>query len=261
MTDSYYSPWIGSNIVWAPNAMVVAPMPRPSGQWRRLGEHQLVTAFTPWRDGIVSDRPEPFALINWRREGTMSDAESKRLSLHMTMPNASNVSSNIYGYRAGDTPTPIIRSYTTRNGAEYRSPMVAAPMNTGQNVGNYFWDDRDLMEAPATTEAPNYGYVAPAPAETGYVKPNINGSFNPGTTFRDRDGRTFEAKPDKKDEINYGHSDVYGSSDYYGYQEPESRNNSTETRTEKGPQQLKRNGSMNGENEEYHPFEKYEHEK
>ena len=208
-TDNYYSPWIGSNVVWTPNAMVVAPMPRPSGQWRRLGNHQLVTTFTPWRDGNVSERPEPFALIRWRRsgEGTASGAESGQLDLNATMPNASEASPNIYGYRAGDASAPIAKGKAAHKNAYYMASTSAAPTNPAQEGDNNYWDDRDLMEAPATTGAPNYGYVAPAPAATGYVKPNIDGSFNPGTAFRDQDGQIFEAKPDSQDEINYGHSD------------------------------------------------------
>jgi len=136
LTQRYYTPWHGSPVLWSANAMTPTPMPQTRNQL--LSRRQMVTFWTGWDEGNISNTPMVFG----GRTGSYAyDTMDGRMG-----------SQDVYGYRSGEL-------------APQARPSDGTFRMGGQT---YYWDDQDLLESGtgmgATYET--FGFVAPE-AQTG----------------------------------------------------------------------------------------------
>jgi hypothetical protein len=139
-TQSYYTPWYGSPVLWAPNEMVPVAMPQATHEI--LSERQMVTYFTTWKDGPRTNAPGTYIL--------------------QSVPTArATEGATVYGYRGeGDQA----RKEGARDGS----------LHIGSRT--LFWDDQDVINPPARA----LGMRQDAAGVYGYISPESTMSTSPG---------------------------------------------------------------------------------
>jgi hypothetical protein len=141
LTQRYYSPWHGSPVNWAPNAMVQVPLPEPTNT--SFSGRQLATYFTPWEQGEISTTANTFMT------GTAGRTFATR-----------GVSGEVYGYAGDELELESGMSGMSRDGAFFSSGQVL------------YFDDQDLLRGPSaaggTMGGGILGFVSPE-AEAGTI--------------------------------------------------------------------------------------------